>query len=65
MIDISRHGNPGGRESLAKQGDGREREDDVSQAAGMNNEDLHYSMIIVFALLRFAMLTCAATLSAI
>jgi hypothetical protein len=31
----------------------------------MEDQDLHYSIIIVFWLFAFAMLTCAATLSAI
>ncbi len=65
MVDIAGYGEPGGRKPIPKQGDGRERENNVSQAAWMDYEDLHYSMIIAFELFRFAILTCAATLSAI
>ena len=48
MVEIARKGDSGRRESIPKQSNGREGENDVSQPAGMEDEDLHYSMIIVF-----------------
>lgn len=65
VVDITCHGDPGSRKRIPKRGNGREREHNVSQAAWMDYEDFHYSIIIVFEWFRFAILTCAAILSAI
>jgi hypothetical protein len=57
MIDIARNREFRVRELLPQHSYRGERQYGVAQAAGMKEEYLHYSMIIVSALLRFAMLT--------
>ncbi len=48
MVDIPGTRDSRRREFVSKQSDGRKRQYDVAQATGMEEEDLHYSIIIVF-----------------
>jgi len=48
MVEITRERDSGRRASIPNQRNGGEGENDVSQPARMEDEDLHYSIIIVF-----------------
>jgi hypothetical protein len=65
IVPMACDGKPRRRAASSEQGYSGKREDDVAQGAGMEEEYLHYSITTIFGRLRLAMLTCAATFSAI